>query len=168
MNIKLGGTRIVFIFSTFVIKIPRLHILYPIRYYLFNYRATALSGKIIFPDGMSALRYVLSGFYANRLEASYFRKHSSSSVLITTRGFLFDFIIIQPRGSPLNKNNRKWLRIKRILGRVGIFEKGTFNPINFCFIEDQIKMIDYGDSNTVQALDNANLNILEKITRALL
>ncbi len=164
MKISFGSSRIVFIFSHSAIKIPRIRILYPLRRFL-EHRKNKRVGIELEKFGpnivMATLNYFLVGFYANRIEILY-SKNNSSAGINPTKGILWGAIVIQSKGEVVMESDVRWIKIQQMIQKRGIAEHDTGRSCNFCIIGNRIRMVDYGRKETIFALDQSNLKILEQ------
>ncbi len=164
MKIVFGCTRIVFIFSRTVIKIPRIRLIYPLRRFL-EHRSNKKVGVELQKFGsnffIAFIKYFLSGFYANRLEYLYSKKNQSCGI-VPTKALFFGIIVMQQKGAVLDAGDPEWLKLEQRIRDEGVIERDTLRSCNFCIIGKRIRILDYGCTETVLALDRINLKILEQ------
>ena len=164
MKIGLGSTRIVFIFSNIVIKLPRLRVLYPLRRFREHRQNGQVTEKLkkfgptVFTAG---LNYFFAGIIANRLEYRY-SKNTPSEGIVPINILLWGIIVIQQKGEAVSASSGQWEKFERILRRRGIPEHDTVRSCNFCIFGDRLRMVDYGNQETISALSAGNLKILEQ------
>lgn len=149
MKIQIGGTRIVFLFKNYVLKIPRIRIYkYLFETFLFlksfkkrSLKENLLEYKFIF------ITYLFAGFLAN------FREYlnSSKNDYITETTFFF-FITIQKRGNFLYKSDPRWKKIKFLLKKLRIRDYDALSPKNYSILEKRVVLHDYGSSSTIKEL----------------
>lgn len=161
MEIKLGGTRIVFLFSKFVIKIPRIHFLYLLKYFLMS-RPMRERQSLRFKSVKDVFKYIFSGFIANRNEYLYSQRNKSSKAIIRAFGLLWGIVVVQYKGRTLTDDDLCWKNLKKILENKGYKEKDTLKACNYGIWDNRICLLDYGRRETVSGLDQGNLLILEK------
>lgn len=160
MKIKTGYSRIVFVFSHFVVKIPKMHIRYPFRY-LFM-KKTARKNILELKSLKDVLKYIFHGVYANRLEYRYSKLRVDSTVIMHSQGLFFGLIVIQKRGVALMSDDKRWLKFLRIVKRLGCKEIDSIRSCNFCIWNGTIRLLDYGKQETIEGLERINSDLLER------
>lgn len=190
MQIKSGHTRLALIFEHRVIKIARIHPIGPLmNIFMYPYRE-ALPDKLkrlkenprreikksllrIFWIGdmtgkARKLRSVLAalfcpGIFANRREYEFFKKHASATeeLLPVYETRLFGLILIQERGEVLHEGHHLWEEFRALLERKG-FGRDTdlYQPRNMCTWRGNLRVLDYGNENTIAALENGGFALL--------
>ncbi len=164
MTIKKGSSRIVFCFRSIVIKIPRFRIgrlLSRLVVHTKNKTVQATIEKFGNNIFSVATNYLFDGVRSNRLEHRFSQRTNSPGIL-PTKSFLWGCILVQKRGEVLHEQDRRWIKIRRIVKKYGIAEKDTTRANNFCIIDNCIKMVDYGRAETINALETGNLFLIEK------
>ncbi len=166
MNITSGGTRIVLVCSSFVIKIPRFKILRAIRQ-LFVHTTNKQVKKRLqkFDENVirAGLKYIFAGLIANRLECYYSKKHPTSKSIMPVRGYLYGLIVVQPRGEVLPKNHPRWIKTMLFLHKNGFKETESSEAFNFCLFKGTMRLLDYGKLTTLAALELKGLKLIEQI-----
>ena len=164
MRIIFGGTRIVLVFSNYVVKIPRIFRVseaiksflkfLPEKKVLSKLKSFHKNGNLI----KAAFNFIfLYGFIANRNEYLYSQKNKNDNKIIHVYGFLYYFIIIQKRENVLDENNPYWKKyessIKKEVEKIFPIDPDlTFR--NFCNTKEGLKLIDYGNFGTLFVLEN--------------
>jgi len=154
MRIKCGSTRLVLLTGDTAIK---LGLFRPFRFLcrmcLFPFsrkRREHFFGKYGNRFARAALRDMCAGLYANRGEYEYSRVHNDPRVMPTVYSLLRGWIVIQPRGGPVSKEQlRSWRVPEQYRERAN--EMGQ--PGQFASLPDgRIVLIDYGRPETRRAL----------------
>lgn len=128
-----GATRIVLLFSDFVIKIPKIPLI-----------RTFKKKKLI---------WLLMGFISNRLEYTYSKKHPDSKKIIPVKGILFGLVLIQAKKEILSSKSQCWKKIVLAMQKAGIKDAEEIEPNNFCLDQNNPCLIDYGDPKAQVVLD---------------
>lgn len=158
-----GGTRVVFIFKNYVIKIPRLNILRSILrliYHIFKWQAIDKiknfdPNKNIIKGG---LKYILYGVYSNKLEYYFSKKNKKDDRIVHVYGLLYYFILIQKRVEEISEDDERWKSFVDIYLKKGVKDVDMLVTRNFGFLKDKIKLIDYGREETILTLNQLILN----------
>ena len=165
MKFTQGETRIVFVFPTIVIKIPRVRlplIVFRVVKRLFRKELAVRLKQIEKPVQMVVFTYVTAGWHANREEYRYFKDHPNSKAIMPVRLFAFGLIEVQKRGVVLSEEDHVWDKLLQILKTNNIEKKSDLlKARNFCLSDDRICVLDYGNPNTIAALNDGGLELLE-------
>lgn len=155
MSIKFGGTRIVLLFKDFVIKIPRIHILYPIKYFLFKDYYRRNTKKCLELNSLQdIIRYIFCGFLSNRLEFKFSLENPDHPLIVKSLGLFFGLLIIQKRGNTISKKDKKLTFLFSKFKKFGCTNDDLFEWCNFCFLYNKPMLVDYGNIETIIFLNN--------------
>ncbi|HEY5588128.1 MAG TPA: hypothetical protein VIK86_04130 [Candidatus Paceibacterota bacterium] len=167
MKIGIGSTRIVLIFSFLVIKFPRMRFL---RLFTRTVEANKngslkrkselYSKKNVF---VAVARYLLEGVMANRKEYFYFQKNKNKEELLPVRLLFFGIIEIQDRGNVLAEDSFLWKRMYVLLRRKNLHTISSFKASNFCIFQEKLKILDYADEQTINALEIDGFKIIAQL-----
>lgn len=158
MRIKYGSTRFVILKGDKAIKVGKVRIwrfLARIIILPFSIKQQKHFLERYGPGFWTAVKNdICIGLRANRYEYEYYKKYSDLRVMPTIKSLLLGWIIIQPRGNPINST------AEFIKGRPPIKEKinGESSEVTevkqFCQhpVNKKIVLIDYGKKETIQAL----------------
>lgn len=158
MEIKKGGTRIIFVFHKYVIKIPRIKwilIFKIIIKHLFSKDPFGIvedhSHKLFFV----VKSYILVGFFANMRESKYSKNNKTENdPLLKAKSLFFGFIEIQEKGQSLySKNNPKWKKLKTMFRKNKIRDYDSLSHTNFSLVNNKIYMHDYGGPTTISEIE---------------
>lgn len=167
MKIGIGSTRIVLIFSSLVIKFPRMRF-----FRLFvrtvetnkngslKRKSKLYSKKNVF---IAVARYLFEGVRANRKEYFYFKKNKNKEELLPVRLLFFGIIEIQDKGKVLTEDSFLWKRIYVLLRRKNLHTISSFKACNFCIFQEKLKILDYADEQTIKALEADGFNIISQL-----
>lgn len=159
-----GMSRIVFVFKDTVVKIPWINFFKMIRCFLLHKKGGSLNEKAKRFHSNKVLAIFCYLFYtlsANRREYLYFKKHlDEKSLLRVSKGFMFGYIIIQPKGDVLNRTNPRWKTLLSKLMKMGINNIDLLTPSNFCIFNGEIKLLDYGSDTTQEVLNTLGFEII--------
>jgi len=153
-----GISRLVFVFSDFVIKVPWINLRLQISTFLRHKRAGTLADKIREKKSdpsrpLSLLRLPFHVLGSNRREYLFYQKHRKEILLMPTKGFFFGHILVQPRGQVLSKRMRRWKRIYRRVKSLGVNQGDLINPRNFSLIMGRVVLHDFGNIHSQDVLD---------------
>lgn len=164
MKIKKGGTRMILIFSNYVVKIPRLRLFRPIMRLLFHVKEKDYKEALLFFDNrgivFGAVNYLFAGFIANYTESSFYKNHKDMDLLVPVKGFLFGLIVIQKRVKEINEEeNPEWF----VFLKNFLLKNFSEDKLDLCVSRNygidngRIKLLDYGKNLTVRCLEKIYL-----------
>ena len=169
MKIGIGSTRIVLVFSSFVIKLPRIRLFRMFTRCLelkkkgiLIQKSKLYSKKNIF---FAIVGYLLEGIKANRLEYSYFKRNRQKEELLPVNLLCFGIIEIQEKGTVLEETSFLWEKILFLLKRKGLSHITSFTANNFCIANKKLKILDYADEKTIEALENGGFAIITDLNK---
>ena len=155
MKIIHGGTRIVVLKEDIAIKIGKIR---PMRTFskLLSLAFSKRRRDCFFAEYgekflLAAFRFLFVGIWINRNEFFYYQQHKDERVAPTIRMLFFGWIIIQERGLPVSKGELEHnhpLDQKIVKDRANDLEEHR----QYCSYGDQIKVVDYGNKLTIEAL----------------
>src|ERR1035437_88781 len=123
MKVKFGGTRVIFIFKDFVIKIPRFRIVRSILRFFYYLKNKQVEERLEYYNKKSMmiaiLKYFFLGLIANRLEYYYSKKHRNFGEIVPVYGILFGMIIIQKRVVVMKEEDEQWKEFEESLLKKG-------------------------------------------------
>lgn len=164
MKIKKGGTRIVLIFSNYVVKIPRPKLFRPIKRLLFHVKEKDCKEALLIFDKrgviFGSVYYLLSGFIANYTELNFYKNHKDMELLVPVKGILFGLVLIQKRVREISEDEYpEWsVFLKNFLTKHFLDDKQDLCVSrNFGIDNGKIKLLDYGKRLTVQCLEKIYL-----------
>jgi len=164
MKIGIGSTRIVLIFSEFVIKLPRVRVIRLLTRAIetkqdgsLKIKSKRYSKKNIF---IAVARYLLEGVKANRKEYFYFQNNKNKMELIPSTLLILGIIEIQNTGDVLEENSFLWRRIFILLKRSNLHNIPSLKACNFCIFNKRINILDYADDETIQSLEKGGFEII--------
>lgn len=169
MEIKKGGTRIIFIFHRYVVKIPRIKwilICEILIKHLFSKDPFGIveghNHKLFFV----IKSYIIVGFFANMRESKYSKNNKNANdPLLKAKSLFFGFIEIQEKGQSLySKNNPRWKRLKKMLQKNKIRDCDSLTHKNFSLFNNKIYMHDYGGPSTISEIEKV-LRILRNFNK---
>lgn len=158
MRIKYGSTRFVILKGDKAMKVGKVRIwrfLARMIILPFSIKQREHFLKRYGPGFLTAVKNdIFVGLRANRYEYEYCKEYSDHRVMPTIKNLLCGWIIIQPRGNPINSTT------EFINGRPPIKEEinGESSEVTevkqFCKhpVNNKIVLIDYGKKETIQAL----------------
>jgi hypothetical protein len=164
-----GVSRLVFVFSDFVVKIPWLNIVKLVISALKHRRNGTLPDKFLRyrSDSQSTLLLVLMLPFrilaSNRLEYLFYQKHRHDKCLMPTKGLLWGYIIIQPRGEVLSGRMRRWKRICRRIKSLGIKQGDLINPRNFSLLSGEVVLHDFGNIQSQDVMSGLGIDRLRDL-----
>ncbi|MFA6386242.1 MAG: hypothetical protein WCW04_00515 [Candidatus Paceibacterota bacterium] len=154
MKIEQGGTRVIFIFSNIVVKIPKLKVIRPFIRFFHHLINRQVEEKLMAFDQTSIvkaiLRYFLSGIIANRFEYYYSKKHKNFDEIIPVYGLCFGMILIQKKVQVVEEEDERWKKFLRRLVKKGIKDIDLLVARNFGWDNGRIKVLDYGRIETIR------------------
>ncbi|MFA6325176.1 MAG: hypothetical protein WCX46_03040 [Candidatus Paceibacterota bacterium] len=167
MKMGVGSTRVVLIFSNFVIKIPRVRVLRLFTRVIetnqngsLKRKSRLYSKKNLF---IAVARYLLEGIKANRKEYFYFKKNKNNKELLPATLLVFGIIEIQKRGNVLKETSFLWKRIFVLLRRRSLHTISSFKACNFCIFQERLKILDYADEETIELLEGGVFEIIKQL-----
>ena len=165
MKLRWGATRIVFVFPTQVVKIPRVRLLLALFRFikkLLRHELAARLNEIEKPLALVLRTYVTAGLHANRKEYQYFKDHPDSVAIMPVRLLARGLIEIQKRGDELSEGDHKWDKLCQVF-KINNFDEQSdlLKARNFCRSDDRIRIVDFGNPYTIAALDYGGLKLIE-------
>lgn len=166
MHIEYGNTRIVFLLSRVVIKVPRVRL-----GDAFRTLADYFSGKRVGIAGdkfegrpmVVALAYLFSGITSNRREAAFSKKYLPPNKVIPSCGLrLLGLVHVQRRGREIAENDSRWTMFTSLLRAKGIDNPDLYNRNNFSEYQGALCIHDCGWRLSVKMLDDFALKLLDK------
>lgn len=135
MYIEYGNTRVVFLFSLIVVKIPRTRFGDAFRT-LIDYlhgRSVGIAGdKFAGKPVMTILAYLFSGITSNRREYAFSRKHPPPDKVTPSCNLLLGGLIhVQRRGRKLTESDPRWVMFTSLLRERGVDNLDLYNIDNF-------------------------------------
>ena len=157
MKVARGGTRIVLIFHSFVIKLPKIPV-----FKSFRAAFQAPANSTGNPSILQRTTYTfLRGIRANRMEYVYSQKNKESEAILPVKGIMFGLVLIQKRNDVLDPEDSRWKKIVSILKKSGIDNVERIQSNNFCIIKNKPRILDYGDIRTQTLLDLYGQKIID-------
>lgn len=157
MKVRSGMTRIVFIFETIVIKIPKIPVFLFIERFL-KHASENNVGYIIEKHAIDCryiIGFLLAGIHANRTEYQYSKQHPKKKGIIPVKRMILWCILIQPRGEEVLLADRRWKRFFRNLVKKEVPEQAdVLRPENYSYWNNRIHLHDYGSPYTVLYLNS--------------
>lgn len=190
MQIRYGHTRLALIFEHRVIKIARIHPIGPLmNLFMYPYRQELPNKlkrlrenprhevkksllRIFWIGDMTGkarkLRSVLAalfcpGIFANRREHEFYMKHKDSTeeLLPVYESLFLGFVLIQQRGEVLREEDPLAREFRMMLEQKGFAKDTDLYPAkNMCTWRGNLRVLDYGNENTVVALENGGFALL--------
>ncbi len=166
MRVGIGSTRIVLIFSTFVVKIPRIRIF---RLFQRTVELRVQSKSLLLEKTanyskkyriLAIIRYLFIGIIANRMEYHYYQKHKNFKELLPVRLLIFGFLEIQEKGKVIEESSSTWKNLKVLLTKAGVNCIYIFKPENFCIWNESLCILDYADEETFITLEKKVFEIM--------
>lgn len=164
MKTKKGQTRIVIILGGLVIKFPRIDIYYFFKtlHYWFKKGEILKNIRTTTYDKVEVKYYLLKGITNNWSEFLFYQK-TKHPFLMPTFFSLFGLLNIQKAGPILQMDGRPFFNaIDKIINK-GSWKGGhTFsNPENFCWTNNHLKIVDYGDTQVQSVIKKHGHKIYE-------
>lgn len=160
MKIKKGGTRIVFVFSDYVVKIPRIRPVRIISRLLFHAKEKDCREALLVlnPKGVirGAIGYIFAGFIANYIEYNFYKNHKNLELIIPVRGYLFGLILTQKRAREIEEDALpEWKSFLEnfLIKKFSEDEQDLCVSRNFGIEGGKIKLLDYGKRLTTICLE---------------
>ena len=155
MKIALGSTRMVFIFSNSVIKIPRIRISLFLRRFFLHSKNGEVNKKIneLNIDLKYITRYLLQGFGANLVEYRYSKKTPQKFGIIPVKFLILGFILVQPRGDEVAVFDKRLQKALLLCKERNVLDEDMTSPHNYSIWQDQICLHDYGSVRTIAELN---------------
>jgi len=148
------------VFSTFVVKIPEIKTVRLFKRLFQHLIKGQVQEKLKAFDEQSilkaSLKYVFSGIIANKLELSYSKNHKNDGKIIHVSGIFFNLILLQTKAEIMEENGKRWKDFYEFLIDNRVNEKDLLMVKNFGILDNKIKLFDYGNENTIKALDQLN------------
>lgn len=170
MQIKKGQNRIVFIFPRIgiVVKIPIIHFIAVSRLFMRRIKERDwkfLKQELIWSiDGLPGYkRLLLKGIFDNWREFWFYLRTRHPFLQPTYFSFL-GLIDIQPLGDLLNISIDDFRNQLYEITKGAIDDDGHhFNVLrNFCFVENKLKILDYGDPRTQKVVLECGMKIFNE------
>lgn len=154
MKIKFGTTRIVFVFTNFVVKMPLIPAFYFFQSLFRNLKNGTVQKRVdyhnIGPGFM--VRFFLRGFIANYLEWKYCIRNRNDKRIIPVYGLFYGLIIIQPKGHNFLTSGVRWKRKLKRLIFLGVKDEDLLVAHNYSLWKGEILLHDYGSKRTQEEL----------------
>lgn len=164
-----GASRLVFIFSDFVVKVPWINLTRLIQRILKHRREGTLTTKIRQRSDPSRpitiLMIPLRILWSNRREYLFYQEHKRENILMPTKGFFFGHILVQPRGEVLSRRMRRWKRICNRIKALKINQGDLINPRNFSIIMGRVVLHDFGFQESQEVLMTVGFDSIGRCLR---
>ena len=160
-----GISRIVFVHKDTAIKFPYINFFRVFKNFLKYKKEGRLNEKIkSFHQNkvLAVFIFLLHAISSNRREYLYFKKHSKEKSLLPVKGFLFGYIIVQPRVDILNKEDLRWKKVLEKLEKQQVKDIDLLKPENFCIWGKTVRLLDYGSNLTQKTLNVSGFQIINE------
>ncbi len=164
MKIKKGGTRIVFVFRKFVVKIPRINIFRALyRLFLHIKRNDIKQSLLAFSEKSltaGAIEYIFAGFFSNYRECNFYKNHKSMEMLVPVKCNFFGLILVQEKAFEIEEDIfPEWFVYldNFLLKNFSDDKNDLCVSRNFGIHRGKIKLLDYGKESTAISLERIYL-----------